>query len=90
MLSVMLVTTVLVSLVMLIVWEKPLWLVMPFLTFFLVLEGLYFSANIIKVSALPFSSYVGPLPMMVLHTVLLCTHPIVLSALCRKDGIGHV
>ena len=49
-LSVMLVTTCLVSLVMLIVWEKPLLLVLPFTLFFLVLEGVYFSANIIKAS----------------------------------------
>lgn len=48
MLSVMLVTTCLVSLVMLIVWETPLLLVLPFTLFFLVLEGVYFSANIIK------------------------------------------
>lgn len=47
-LSVMLVTTCLVSLVMLIVWETPLLLVLPFALFFLVLEGVYFSANIIK------------------------------------------
>ena len=49
-LSVMLVTTCLVSLVMLIVWETPLLLVLPFTAFFLVLEGVYFSANIIKAS----------------------------------------
>ena len=50
MLSVMLVTTCLVSLVMLIVWETPLLLVLPFTVFFLALEGVYFSANIIKAS----------------------------------------
>lgn len=49
-LSVMLVTTVLVSLVMLIVWNKPFALVLPFFVFFFVLEGVYFSANIIKAS----------------------------------------
>ena len=49
-LSVMLVTTCLVSLVMLIVWETPLLLVLPFTLFFLTLEGVYFSANIIKAS----------------------------------------
>lgn len=50
MLSVMLVTTVLVSLVMLIVWEKPVWLVLPFFLFYFTLEGLYFSATIFKVT----------------------------------------
>ena len=49
-LSVMLVTTVLVSLVMLIVWEKPMWLVLPFFLFYFILEGLYFSATIFKVT----------------------------------------
>jgi hypothetical protein len=48
-LSVMLVTTVLVSLVMLVVWEKPVWLVLPFFLIYFALEGLYFSATICKV-----------------------------------------
>ena len=47
-LSVMLVTTVLVSLVMLVVWEKPLALVLPFFLFFFIFEGVYFTANIRK------------------------------------------
>lgn len=52
----MLVTTVLVSLVMLVVWEKPLLLVLPFSVFFFVLEGVYFSANIVKVRCNHFSN----------------------------------
>ena len=47
-LSVMLVTTVLVSLVMLVVWDKPLALVLPFFLFFFIFEGVYFTANIRK------------------------------------------
>ena len=49
MLSVMLVTTALISLVMLIVWEARLLLVAPFFGFFFLLEGVYFSSNIRKV-----------------------------------------
>jgi glucose uptake protein GlcU len=44
----MLVTTVLVSLVMLVVWDKPLALVLPFFLFFFIFEGVYFTANIRK------------------------------------------
>ena len=59
MLSVMLVTTVLVSLVMLIVWEKPVWLVLPFFLFYFILEGLYFSATIFKVTPSACSVHTG-------------------------------
>ena len=58
-LSVMLVTTVLVSLVMLIVWEKPVWLVFPFFLFYFILEGLYFSATIFKVTPSACSMHTG-------------------------------
>lgn len=53
-LSVMLVTTVLVSLVMLVVWEKPLALVLPFFLFFFIFEGVYFTANIRKAYTLAY------------------------------------
>ena len=51
MLSVMLVTTALISLVMLVVWEARLLLVATFFAFFFLLEGVYFSSNIRKVSS---------------------------------------
>lgn len=45
----MLVTTALVSLVMLIVWAKPLWMAALFFGFFFILEGVYFTSTLRKV-----------------------------------------
>lgn len=47
--SVMLITTVMMALVMLVVWGLAPWLVLPFLGFFAAIEGLFLSANLIKV-----------------------------------------
>ena len=80
MLSVMLVTTVLVSLVMLIVWEKPVWLVLPFFLFYFILEGLYFSATIFKVTPSPCSVHTG-----LFNTIYSSEHSSLLSCVCLFD-----
>lgn len=45
----MLVTTSLVTLVMLLVWQTPKWLALPFFLAFGAIEGAYFSATLLKV-----------------------------------------
>ena len=45
----MLVTTCLVTLVMLLVWQTPKWLALPFFLVFGTIEGAYFSATLLKV-----------------------------------------
>ncbi|EIE20093.1 potassium transporter, partial [Coccomyxa subellipsoidea C-169] len=71
-LSVMLVTTVLVSLVMLVVWEKPLALVLPFFLFFFIFEGVYFTANIRKAPQVPTGAWF-PLALAAVVMAISCT-----------------
>ncbi|BBM98154.1 KUP system potassium uptake protein [Marchantia polymorpha subsp. ruderalis] len=47
--AVMLITTCLISLVMLVIWQTPVFLVLPFFLLFIVVEGTYMSAVVTKV-----------------------------------------
>ncbi|KAI5083755.1 hypothetical protein GOP47_0003498 [Adiantum capillus-veneris] len=46
--AVMLISTLLLSLIMLLIWETPIYLVLPFALTFASLEGMYFSSNLYK------------------------------------------
>ncbi|MCO5552730.1 hypothetical protein L7F22_006247 [Adiantum nelumboides] len=46
--AVMLISTLLLSLIMLLIWQTPIYLILPFAIIFVSLEGLYFSSNLYK------------------------------------------